>query len=65
MAIDIKRALIDPEYRATLTPEELKQLPADPAGSSELTAEDLKKVGGGRIPQRPDSNIICTGKVCL
>jgi mersacidin/lichenicidin family type 2 lantibiotic len=46
MAIDIKRALIDPDYRKTLTQEELAQLPKNPAG--EVTENDLDKISGGK-----------------
>jgi mersacidin/lichenicidin family type 2 lantibiotic len=44
MAIDIKRALEDAKYRATLTPEELAQLPSS---ARELTEDDLEGVSGG------------------
>ena len=47
MKIDIKRAWIDPEYRATLSPEDLRQLPANPAGEAELTDAELDAVTGG------------------
>ena len=44
MAIDIERALVDPEYRKTLTPEELAKLPKRPVS---LDAEELEGVTGG------------------
>jgi len=47
MAIDIVRAWKDPEYRKTLTADELASLPANPAGTSELTKEQLGDVAGG------------------
>ena len=47
--IDIVRAWKDPLYRATLSPEELAQLPAHPAGALELRDEQLKEAAGGLI----------------
>ena len=44
MAIDIARAWKDPEYRKTLTPEELATIPPNPAGPTELTEEQLADV---------------------
>jgi mersacidin/lichenicidin family type 2 lantibiotic len=45
--IDIVRAWKDPLYRASLSPEELAHLPANPAGAIELTDEQLKGAAGG------------------
>ena len=45
--IDIVRAWKDEEYRNSLTPEQLAQVPADPAGEAELNEEDLGNVSGG------------------
>ena len=47
MAIDIVRAWKDPEYRKTLTPEELAGLPERPAG--EISDGELQGVSGGSI----------------
>ncbi len=47
MAIDIARAWKDPEYRKTLTPEELASLPPNPAGPAELSENELGEVSGG------------------
>ncbi len=47
MAVDIARAWKDPEYRKTLTKEELASLPPNPAGSAELTKEQLGGVSAG------------------
>jgi mersacidin/lichenicidin family type 2 lantibiotic len=47
MAIDITRAWKDPEYRKSLTPEELSSLPPNPAGTAALTDEELGKASGG------------------
>jgi mersacidin/lichenicidin family type 2 lantibiotic len=48
MAIDVIRAWKDPEYRKTLTSEELASLPANPAGSANLTENELREVAAGR-----------------
>jgi mersacidin/lichenicidin family type 2 lantibiotic len=48
--IDIVRAWKDPLYRASLSAEELAQLPDNPAGAIELSEDRLKVVAGG-IPQ--------------
>jgi mersacidin/lichenicidin family type 2 lantibiotic len=47
MKVDIARAWKDPEYRKSLTAEQLASLPPNPAGTSELTNEDLDSVAGG------------------
>ena len=47
MKVDVERAWKDPEYRKTLTPEELANLPENPAGSSAISPEDLGDVSGG------------------
>ena len=46
MAVDVKRAWKDPEYRKTLTSDELGSVPPNPAGPSELSDEDLGNVSG-------------------
>jgi mersacidin/lichenicidin family type 2 lantibiotic len=48
MAVDIARAWKDPEYRKSLTPEELASLPPNPAGNPELTDQELDQVDGGK-----------------
>ncbi|HEX2915077.1 MAG TPA: mersacidin/lichenicidin family type 2 lantibiotic [Chloroflexia bacterium] len=53
--VDIARAWKDAEYRKTLTPEQLAQLPENPAGESELSEEDLGDVAGGFRP----TNAVC------
>jgi mersacidin/lichenicidin family type 2 lantibiotic len=47
------RAWKDPEYRATLTAEELALVPSNPAGLIDLTDSDLGEVSGGLINARP------------
>lgn len=44
---DIFRAWKDSSYRESLSEEELAQLPANPAGESELSEADLKEIAGG------------------
>jgi mersacidin/lichenicidin family type 2 lantibiotic len=44
---DVIRAWKDPVYRNSLTDAERSALPANPAGSIELSDTDLGKVAGG------------------
>jgi len=44
--IDVIRAWRDPEYRFTLSAEELSRLPSHPAGLVELTDEELNRAAG-------------------
>ena len=46
MSVDIKRALTDNAYRATLTKEELALLPKEATAERELSEEELQHVGG-------------------
>jgi mersacidin/lichenicidin family type 2 lantibiotic len=45
MDIDVKRAWTDPEYRKTLTREQLASLPPKPKDL--MTEEELEQVAGG------------------
>lgn len=45
--IDIVRAWKDPLYRASLSPEQLAQLPDNPAGVITLSDEQLLTASGG------------------
>jgi mersacidin/lichenicidin family type 2 lantibiotic len=47
------RAWKDPEYRATLSPEELALVPSNPAGLIDLTDAELGEVTGGAAPTPP------------
>jgi mersacidin/lichenicidin family type 2 lantibiotic len=47
--IDVVRAWKDPVYRATLSTEELAQLPAHPSGALELHDEQLKAISGAAL----------------
>lgn len=44
--VDITRAWRDAKYRRSLTPEQRKQLPENPAGITELSDEDIKVASG-------------------
>jgi mersacidin/lichenicidin family type 2 lantibiotic len=58
---DIIRAWRDPAYRATLSAEELAELPPHPAGVVELSDTELDQVAGGRLPvERVTRNNTCT-----
>jgi mersacidin/lichenicidin family type 2 lantibiotic len=49
---DIARAIKDPEYRKSLTPEQLAQLPANPNGEAEadeISEQELNEISGGWI----------------
>jgi len=46
--IDIIRAWKDPEYRNSLTEEQRKQLPENPAGMIEMSDEETEKIEGGK-----------------
>ncbi len=43
---DVIRAWIDPEYRATLSDEQIAALPAHPAGLIELSDAELASAAG-------------------
>lgn len=47
--VDIGRAWKDEEYRNSLTPEQLAQIPSNPAGDVEMSQEDLDDIAGGVI----------------
>ena len=47
MKFDIVRAWKDQSYRASLSEEQLSQLPANPAGEAELSDAELESVYGG------------------
>lgn len=58
--VDIARAWKDEEYRNSLTPQQLAQLPPNPAGEVEMSDEDLDNVSGGLavcITSKPPINI--------
>lgn len=54
---DVIRAWKDASYRASLSPAQLAALPANPAGATELSDEELGAVSGGII--RPTFTFAC------
>jgi mersacidin/lichenicidin family type 2 lantibiotic len=46
--VDVTRAWKDAAYRNSLTAAQRAALPAHPAGSIELTPDDLRDIEGGR-----------------
>jgi mersacidin/lichenicidin family type 2 lantibiotic len=50
MNIDVIRAWKDEAYRDALTPQQMAQLPANPAGAIELTEDELAGVDGAITP---------------
>ena len=63
--LDVVRAWKDPVYRFSLSDEEKKELPDNPAGESwnELGDEDLDDAAGGAAPTVP-TIIESGGHVC-
>ena len=59
---NIIKAWKNPAYRSTLSAAERAALPAHPAGSVEISEEDLGQVAGGLKPK--DTDIICTWIIC-
>jgi mersacidin/lichenicidin family type 2 lantibiotic len=58
---NVVRAWKDPVYRNSLTEAERAALPANPAGSIELSDEDLGKVSGGLFnPTIHPCTLACT-----
>lgn len=65
-SVDIVRASKDEEYRNSLTPEQLAQLPLESAGESELSEEALDDVSGGlTLGLRKSSGGNVSGKIYL
>lgn len=70
--LDVVRAWKDPVYRASLSPDEKKDLPDNPAGESwnELEDDDLDGVAGGAaggaagIPPDLEGPITSGGHIC-
>jgi mersacidin/lichenicidin family type 2 lantibiotic len=57
MKIDVVRAWKDPEYRKSLTAEQLASLPPNPAGAGELSDGELNKTAGGLAAEEPGHSI--------
>lgn len=47
MKVNVVRAWKDPEYRKSLTPEQLASLPENPAGNSALTDQEAEQIAAG------------------
>jgi mersacidin/lichenicidin family type 2 lantibiotic len=58
----IIRAWEDPEYRDSLSAEELAALPGNPAGAIELTEAELGQVLGGA---QSGASVGCNTKTCV
>ena len=58
--MDIIRAWKDEEYRMSLSDEERSLLPDNPAGSIELSDEELESIVGGD----PRSGIVACSGIC-
>jgi mersacidin/lichenicidin family type 2 lantibiotic len=55
--VNVARAWKDAAYRNSLTAEQRAALPAHPAGSIELTSDELQDIVGGRPPL--STNMVC------
>jgi mersacidin/lichenicidin family type 2 lantibiotic len=63
MGVDkIIRAWEDPEYRNSLSADELAALPENPAGAIELTDAELGQVLGGA---QSGASVGCNTKTCV
>ena len=63
MGVDkIIRAWEDPEYRNSLSADELAALPENPAGAIELTDAELGEVLGGA---QSGASVGCNTKTCV
>lgn len=58
---DIIRAWKNPAYRNTLSPAEREALPANPAGTIEISDETLGQFAGGRKP--PPDTVLCKTQI--
>ena len=59
--VDVIRAWKDPLYRASLTADELAQLPPHPAGLIELSDDRLKAASGGALTTAPECTSYTVG----
>ena len=60
--VDIIRALEDPDYRSSLSPEECAMLPVNPVGEIELSEDELREVMGAA---QSGSSVGCNTKTCV
>ena len=59
---NIIRAWEDPEYRKSLSEEELAKLPGNPVGQIELTEDELSEVMGAA---QSGNSVGCNTKTCV
>lgn len=57
---DVVRAWKDAKYRRSLSPEQLAQLPENPAGMVELSDSELGAAGGAKPPIVLTTAVNCT-----
>ncbi len=65
MKVDVARAWKDPEYRKTLSADQLAGLPPNPAGSASLSDADLEKVSGGSSTAGATGTFCTVESCCL
>ncbi len=65
MKIDIVRAWKDEEYRNSLSSEEQAMLPANPAGSLELSDAELESVHGAKGGDVNTNALLCVQSVLI
>ena len=53
MSVNVVRAWIDPEYRNSLTAEQLASIPPNPVAPGELSEAELMKVSAGNVCYTP------------
>jgi len=61
-SVDIIRAWEDPEYRSSLTSDQLASLPTSPVGEIELTDDELTEVMGAA---QSGASVGCNTKTCV
>lgn len=58
--LDIVRAWKDPRYRRSLSAEQLQRLPGNPAGPTDLTADEVELAAGLKEAMPLTTAIACT-----
>lgn len=59
-SLDIVRAWRDPRYRRSLSAEQLQRLPGNPAGPTDLTADEVELAAGLKEAFPITTAITCT-----
>lgn len=62
--LDVIRAWKDEAYRASLSEEQLAQLPASPAGAVEINEDYLRGVTGGDWNSTFCCSLLCSDSCC-